>query len=304
LIFVLVGWTGSVYSSIALSVGAVVCIAGACAGATTQSLKTGFIVGGTPSRQEVGFVVGVLTSVLVVGFTLKLLNSSATRVNAQQIQGVEITSDMKVQGEVTYNGRHFQVVSVLGSRTIPDGRYYYDPTSRQIDFQEVPGIGSPDYPAPQATLMSVVINGILNQRLPWTLVLFGAFIVVTLELCGVRSLAFAVGSYLPISTTGPIFAGGAVKWLVQRITRTTEEESEAGSGALFSSGLIAGGSLGGLALATVVGFKKEDVVAVGARWLPQFSQSDLAALIIFAGLATLLFFMARTKKAVTSDKEQ
>jgi len=296
LIFVVIGWTGNVYSSIALSVGAVVCIAGACAGATTQSLKTGYIVGGTPSRQELGFVVGVLTSVLVVGFTLKLLNSSATRVNAQHIANVEITSEMKAQGSVSYQGKPYEVLTVLGSRTLPDGRYYYDAAARAIDFQEVPGIGSSDYPAPQATLMSVVINGILNRRLPWTLVLFGAFIVVTLELCGVRSLAFAVGSYLPISTTAPIFAGGLVKWLVQRLTRTTEEESEAGSGALFSSGLIAGGSLGGLALATVVGLKKEDVVAVGARWFPAFAQSDVAALIIFAGLATLLFFMAKSKK--------
>jgi len=302
LIFVLVGWTGSVYSSIALSVGAVVCIAGACAGATTQSLKTGFIVGGTPSRQEIGFAIGVLTSVLVIGFTLKLLNSSATRVYAQQIANVEVTPDMKVQGQVTYNGKSYEVLSVLGSRTIPNGRYYYDPAARQIEFQEVAGIGSTDYPAPQATLMSVVINGILNQRLPWTLVLFGAFIVVTLELCGVRSLAFAVGSYLPISTTAPIFAGGLVKWLVQRLTHTTEEESEAGSGALFSSGLIAGGSLGGLALATVVGFKKETLVAVGTRWVPGLAQSDAAAILIFAGLATLLFFMAKSKKTVTSDK--
>ncbi len=302
LIFVLVGWTGGVYSAIALSVGAVVCIAGACAGATTQSLKTGFIVGGTPSRQEWGFVVGVLTSVVVIGITLKLLNSSATRINPVQISNVEITSDMKAQGSVSYNGREYQVLSVLGSRTIPDGRYYYDAAARQIDFQQVPGIGSPDYPAPQATLMSVVINGILNQRLPWTLVLFGAFIVVTLELCGVRSLAFAVGSYLPISTTASIFAGGVVKWLVQWVTRTTQEESEAGSGALFSSGLIAGGSLGGLALATVVGLRKENMVAVGPRLFPGFAQSDLAALVIFAGLATLLFFMAKTKTAVTSEK--
>jgi hypothetical protein len=194
------------------------------------------------------------------------------------------------------------VLSILGSRTIPDGRYYYDPPTQRIDFQEVPGIGSTDYPAPQATLMSVVINGILNHRLPWTLVLFGAFLVITLELCGVRSLAFAVGSYLPISTTAPIFAGGLIKWLVQRVTRTSEEESEAGSGALFSSGLIAGGSLGGLALATVVGLKKEDVVAVGSRWAPHFAQSNLAALVIFVGLATLLFIMAKSKKPANSSK--
>jgi len=302
LIFVLVGWTGGAYSAIALSVGAVVCIAGACAGASMQSLKTGYLVGGTPRRQELGFVVGVLTSVVVIGFTLKLLNSSYTRVNRIEFQSVEMTPDMKGQGSVDYNGRQYEVLSVLGSRTIPDGRYYYDPETRRIDYQEVPGIGSADFAAPQAVLMSVVINGILNRRLPWTLVLFGAFIVIALELCGVRSLAFAVGSYLNIATTAAIFAGGLIKLLVQRLTKTTEEESEAGSGALFSSGLIAGGSLGGLALATVVGFKKEDAVAVGLRWFPGFARSDLAALIIFGGLATLLFFMAKSRKPATSVK--
>ena len=298
LIFVAVGWTGNVYSSIALSVGAVIAIAAACAGATVQSLKTGYIVGGTPRKQEIGFVVGVLTSVLVVGVTLKLLNKSATRVNAVHMSNVQITPDMKTQGKIQYQGHSYEVFSVLGSHVIPDGRYYYDAPSRSIDFQQVEGIGSLDYPAPQATLMSVVINGILNQRLPWSLVLFGAFIVITLELCGVHSLAFAVGSYLPISTTAPIFAGGVVKWLAQRAS-AKPEESETGSGALFSSGLIAGGSLGGLALAIVVGFHKENAVGVGARWLPHFSQSDLAALIIFAALSALLYVMAREKTAKT-----
>jgi putative OPT family oligopeptide transporter len=298
LIFVAVGWTGNVYSSIALSVGAVIAIAAACAGATVQSLKTGYLVGGTPRKQELGFVVGVLTSVLVVGVTLKLLNKSATRVNAFHMSNIELTKDMKLHGNIQYHGHTYEVFSVLGSHVVPDGRYYYDPASQSIDFQQVEGIGSLDYPAPQATLMSVVINGILNQRLPWSLVLFGAFIVITMELCGVHSLAFAVGSYLPISTTAPIFAGGVVKWLVQR-TSAKPEESETGSGALFSSGLIAGGALGGLALAVVVGFHKEDVVAIGSRWLPRFSQSDLAALIIFALLAFVLYLMAKEKSPAT-----
>lgn len=302
LIFVLIGWTGSVYAAVALSIGAVVCIAAASGGATTQDLKTGFLVGATPRYQEIGLAIGVLTSVLVIGGTLNWLNSSATRVNALKISNVQVTGEMKPQGPINYNGHAYEVLSVLGSRTVPDGRYYYDSSARQIDYQEVPGIGSADYPAPQATLMSVVINGILTRKLPWTLLLFGAFIAVALELCGVRSLAFAVGSYLPISTTATIFAGGLVKWLAQKASHAKEEESEAGSGALFSSGLIAGGSLGGLALAAVVGFKKEDIVAVGLRWFPRFANSDLAALVIFVGLAVLLFFMAKSQnKPATGD---
>jgi putative OPT family oligopeptide transporter len=296
LVFVLVGWTGSVYAAVALSIASVVCISAASGGATTQDLKTGFLVGGTPKYQELGLAVGVLTSVLVIGVTLKLLNKSATRINPLEISNVEMTSDMKDMGPINYQGHDYTLLSVLGSRTIPDGRYYLDPTSKQIHFQEVPGIGSKDYPAPQATLMSVVVNGILTRKLPWTLLLFGAFIVVALELCGVRSLAFAVGSYLPISTTATIFAGGVVKWLIQRGSKAGEAESEAGSGALFSSGLIAGGSLGGLALAAVVGFQKDELFAVGTRWFPAFANSDLAALIIFLGLAALLYFVAKSKK--------
>jgi uncharacterized oligopeptide transporter (OPT) family protein len=300
LIFVLVGWTGNIYSAVAISIGAIVCISAASGGATTQDLKTGFLVGATPSLQELGLAVGVLTSVFAIGMTLNFINKTYTQVNPVQIPNVILTAEMKQQGAVNYKDREYQLLTVLGSRTIPDGRYYYDAAAKQIDFQEVPGIGSKDFAAPQATLMSVVINGILNQRLPWTLLLFGAFIVIAMELCGVRSLAFAVGSYLPISTTATIFAGGVVKWLVQRASKTNAEESEAGSGALFSSGLIAGGSLGGLALAVVVGFKLEDAVNLGTRWFPGFAQSDLAALIIFVGLASLLYFVAKSKSSAAS----
>jgi len=121
-------------------------------------------------------------------------------------------------------------------------------------------------------------------------------------LCGIHSLAFAVGTYLPISTTAPIFVGGVVKWLVDRGSRAEEAESETGSGALFSSGLIAGGSLGGLALATVVGFQKEEAFAVGTRWFPRFAQSNVAALTIFTGLAVLLYFVAKSKRPVNAGK--
>jgi putative OPT family oligopeptide transporter len=302
LIFLLVGWTGGAYSAIALSIGAVVAIGGASAGATTQDLKTGFLVGGTPSKQELGYAIGVMTSVFVVGLTMQLLNRSATKIKPAHFSDVAITSSMKPQGKITYEGREYEVLSVIGSTKIPDGRYFYDPVRKEIDYQQVMGIGSTDYPAPQATLMSVVINGILTRKLPWTLVLFGAFTVIVLELCGIHSLAFAVGLYLPISTTTPIFAGGVVKWLVDRGKRAEEAESETGSGALFSSGLIAGGSLGGLALATVVGFQKEEAFALGMRWFPRFAQSNLAALIIFTGLAIVLYLVAKTRRPADSVK--
>jgi uncharacterized oligopeptide transporter (OPT) family protein len=113
-------------------------------------------------------------------------------------------------------------------------------------------IGSDALPAPQATLMSTIIKGLLSQNLPWGLVLVGVFISITLELCGIHSLSFAVGSYLPIATTAPIFAGGLVRAYVEKKTGTVEE-SEVGSGTLFSSGLIAGGSLAGILYAVLFG---------------------------------------------------
>jgi putative OPT family oligopeptide transporter len=190
-IFVALGWTGEWYSPVALCVGAVVCIAAANAGATSQDLKTGYIVGATPIYQQYGLVIGVLVSALIIGYTTLYLN-------------------------------------------------------------DVMKIGSDALPAPQATLMSTIIKGLLSQNLPWGLVLVGVFISVTLELCGIHSLSFAVGSYLPIATTAPIFAGGLVRAYVERKTGRIEE-SEVGSGTLFSSGLIAGGSLAGVLYAVLFG---------------------------------------------------
>jgi putative OPT family oligopeptide transporter len=190
-IFVAIGWTGDWYAPVALCVGAVVCIAAANAGATSQDLKTGFIVGGTPIYQQYGLIIGVLVSSLIIGFTTLYLN-------------------------------------------------------------DVMQIGSNALPAPQATLMATIIKGLLSQNLPWGLVLIGIFIAVVLELCSIHSLSFAVGLYLPIAVTAPIFAGGMVRAYVEKKTGRAEE-SEVGSGTLFSSGLIAGGSLAGILYAILFG---------------------------------------------------
>jgi putative OPT family oligopeptide transporter len=190
-IFVALGWTGDWYAPVALCVGAVVCIAAANAGATSQDLKTGYIVGATPAYQQYGLIIGVIVSALIIGYTTLYLHG-------------------------------------------------------------VMEIGSDALPAPQATLMSTIIRGLLSQNLPWGLVLVGVFIAITLELCGIHSLSFAVGSYLPIATTAPIFAGGLVRAYVEKKTGVTEE-SEVGSGTLFSSGLIAGGSLAGILYAILFG---------------------------------------------------
>ncbi|HYK41623.1 MAG TPA: oligopeptide transporter, OPT family [Thermoanaerobaculia bacterium] len=199
-VFVAVGRTGDVYQAVALCVGAIVCVAAANAGATSQDLKTGYLVGATPRRQQIGFIIGVLTSTLVIGGTLFLLDK-------------------------TY---------AMG---------------------EAHGIGGPKLAAPQATLMATIIKGLLAKNLPWAPVLVGVFLAFMAQMAGAHALSWAVGAYLPLSTTFPIWIGGMMKALADSMRRKKEgaagEESELSSGMLYSTGLVAGGSLGGVLIALV-----------------------------------------------------
>src|SRR5262252_3353787 len=236
LLFVALGWTGDIYGPIAISVGAIVCIAAANGGGTSQDLKTGYLVGATPIYQQIGLVIGAVTSALVIGWTTLYLH-------------------------------------------------------------QVFGIGSKDIAAPQATLMATIIKGLLSQNLPWGLVLVGVFISVALELCGIRSLSFAVGSYLPIATTAPIFAGGLVRGWVERQSGATEE-SEVSAGTLFSSGLIAGGSLCGILFAVLTGTQRIGVFQQIGNLLPFLHDGlsgYLASAALFIALAVILANQARKK---------
>jgi putative OPT family oligopeptide transporter len=114
------------------------------------------------------------------------------------------------------NTRQYILLNAIGSTTLDDGKYLYNPTTGEIEVQWIQGIGSEKAAAPQGRLMATVINGILSRKLPWTLVLLGVFIVIVVELLGVRSLTFAVGAYLSIATTLAIFVGGVMRWLVDR----------------------------------------------------------------------------------------
>src|SRR5947209_19018407 len=136
------------------------------------------------------------------------------------------------------------LVNALGSAQVPDGEYLYDPTAKKIEIQWAQGIGSDKAPALQARLMATVISGILSQRLPWRLVLMGVALVIAVEILGIRSLAFAVGSYLSIGTTATMFAGGLVRVLVEATTKK-KEESEDSPGARESSGSLAASGLVG-----------------------------------------------------------
>jgi putative OPT family oligopeptide transporter len=250
LLFLGIGWSGDVYQPIALVVGSIVCIAASNAGATSQDLKTGYLVGATPIKQQFGLMIGVLVSTIAIGYTLLLLESTL---------GI---------GEAT------------------------------------PDRPNP-LPAPQATLMATVIKGLLSQNLPWGLVISGMALAAVVELCGVSSLAFAVGAYLPLSTTTPIFVGGLVKALVSRRNKAAEEESDAGPGALFSSGLIAGGAITGIIIAVLLGTNvviDGERVSLMSRINSGFSENEqyadltnILGLLAFVALATILWRFARSR---------
>jgi len=253
LLFLGIGWTDSSYQAIALVVGSMVCIAAANAGATSQDLKTGYLLGATPLRQQLGLLIGVAASAIAIGFTLLLLE-------------------------------------------------------RTLGIGEATAAHPNPLPAPQATLMATVIRGLLDQQLPWGLVIAGMAIAAVVELCGVSSLAFAVGAYLPLSTTSPIFVGGAIKWLADKWNKRPED-AEIGPGALFSSGLIAGGALTGILVAVLMGTQmgtdaSGNPVSLMARINTGWAQGmgptgDWLGLVAFMVLTMVLLRTALNRKSAT-----
>ena len=120
------------------------------------------------------------------------------------------------------------LLNAIGSSELQDGKYLYSPATGRIEVHWIQGIGSVNAPAPQASLMATVINGILSRKLPWGLVLLGVSLVIAVELLGIRSLPFAVGAYLPIGTTLPIFVGGVMRWLVDQAAQKRRRRSRRG----------------------------------------------------------------------------
>jgi putative OPT family oligopeptide transporter len=331
LAFLALGWTDRMFYVTALSVGGIVCIASANAGATSQDLKTGFLIGATPRSQQIAILVGALASALVLGPILLKLNDTA---KVYLPVTTEIRTDVsKLSAKAT----------LAGPQAKQDGKSYFvwhqedeaNGTSRQYLVDETgkaiylvdPGINGtvtkrPDgsevkkFDAPKATLVSYIIKGILGHRLPWALVIFGVMIAIVLEMSGIPSLAFAVGVYLPIATSMPVFVGGAVRWLVDRKRRSeagskhlTEEEhiaeGDKSPGVLMASGYIAGGAIAGIVIAFMVGAfsdldAKLDKWATASnpfyeRLTPTQISPDLLALIPFAAMVFILYFTGREK---------
>ncbi|HSY33019.1 MAG TPA: oligopeptide transporter, OPT family [Verrucomicrobiae bacterium] len=326
-IFFVAGWTAPNYQVLALMIGGVVCIAAAIAGATSQDLKTGYLVGATPFWQQMGLLIGVTVSTMAIGTTLNLMNKGLEKYIPAEIPVTvqSLPTGVKVERDsFTYQGKNYQLINSLGSHEIPDGEYLYSPDTKQIEYQWAQGIGSDKAPAPQARLMATVISGILNQRLPWRLVLMGVALVIAVEILGVRSLAFATGSYLPLGTTAAMFAGGLIRSLVDATTKK-KDEGEASPGALYSSGLIAAGGVFGL-LGIIINLLQdpeisnrvphwltsvlrlpwpEKLFSLGPRFWPALavneklpmptSAQSLLGIIMFALLGASLFYFARKK---------
>jgi putative OPT family oligopeptide transporter len=330
-LFLLLGWTAIDDRVRAISVACVIAVAVANGGNTSQDLKTGFLVGATPRMQQIAILIGAIGSALAVGWTLTFLNRSYQYEVPERRAGfvapaagasadgnivvlAETRSNFRIAGGQTFDTATYQVVRIyVETQGVPAGKYLIDPASHEIRYVVDPGIGGRirEYEgrnltrldSPKATLMAFIADGILTHRLPWALVLIGVCLAIAIELMGVQSLPVTVGVYLPITTSAGMFAGGIVRWLVERRHRAANRsmaEIESGPGVLFASGLIAGGAICGIVIAAIAGAKGS------AEWLADtvnlyhrigaFATSNIVALVIFALLGTVLYRIGLRKQ--------
>ncbi len=366
-IFLVKGWTAPAFGALAITIGGIVCIAAANAGDTAQDLKTGYLIGATPWKQQVALMFGVVISVFSIGATLNAMNTGLETfqrlprpipMNLSALpEGVEDSGHFRrdhvlitthfgtgragggspstgsTGKEELPGASSFILLNAIGSSTLEDGKYLYNPATGAIEIQWVQGIGSEKAAAPQGRLMATVINGILSRRLPWSLVLLGVALVIAVELLGVRSLTFAVGAYLSIGTTLAIFVGGVMRWMVDGamlrhrsrlaaavgvastnpagvnlpvddpdnpghatptdVTPALDTESEISPGSLYASGLIAAGGIIGL-----LGVVLKLYEAATDHTVPRFAETnplhhDWVSVVAFGALAFSLYYFAR-----------
>ncbi len=321
---------------LALMIAGVVCVASSNGGTTSQALKTGHLLGATPKFQTYAILIGSLTSALVVGLVLIVFNQVGTvyTKKAEELPKVTLDASLLTQTERVKNGQYaddpkeYKVLLYGKGKTevLPEGlikagdpaaltpgRYLVDADGK-IAYRCDPAVtGSLEkqdngekvlfkFEAPKTQLVVLIIDGILDGELPWDLVLIGVVIAVMLELCGLPSLAFAVGVYLPLSSSVPIFIGGLVRWIADKL-RNRPDEGDSSPGVLLGSGYIAGGSIAAL-------------IAAGIQFIPSWvealnlapsvlghkePESDLHVTLAFAGLAVILLAVGvvagRGKKA-------
>jgi len=355
LVFLVIGWTGPSYYVTALSIGAIVCIASSNGGTTSQDLKTGYLVGSTPKYQQIAILIGALASALALGPLLLMLNNNGAvilpRISSEPSTGEEgaplkqvenwpaelhaDASTLATLSHKSYEGKDYFIwhYTPAGGASAQEYlvdstgavQYLVDPVINGTHKFLANGKSAPKkFDAPKATLMSYIIKGILNHKLPWGLVLLGVMISLTLEMSGIPSLAFAVGVYLPLSSSSPIFIGGMIRWLSDLYVRKkykdmnlTEEqltaEGDKSPGVLMASGYIAGGAIAGILIAAIAGL--QDKVA----WVTNFNayldkvadknpfvsgaHADLMSCIPFVVLVMLLYLVGREIILAAKPKE-
>ena len=340
LVFLALGWTASdPYFVTALSIGGIVCIAASNGGTTSQDLKTGFWVGGTPRRQQIAILVGALASALVLGPLLLFLNDNATyyqKVDTTKFApGFAVTEDKLFREQGQLKSEHVKAGQYKEDTTQyrvwqngdlkagPVGKYLVnnqgqpvylvDPAINGSIMEDENGNKLTRYENPKATLMSYLIKGVLSQDLPWGLVLIGAMIAIMLEIVGVPSLAFAVGLYLPIATSAPIFVGGMIRKIVDVYLKRklaakslTEEEliaeTDKSHGVLMASGYIAGAAVAGILFAIFAFLPAlEKISKSSAEWSKAnnpFFAGDSAwwlGAVPFVVLCVVLYLVGREK---------
>ena len=318
LIFATLGMRSPAEAVLALSVAAVVCIAASNGGTTSQDLKTGYLVGGTPYWQQWAIVVGTLTSALVIGGTLLLFNSAGTVYSTRDLPQVTLSAEQydALTQHANYNGQDYRVwwVRAGDNPNVLPGKYYVNAERRPAVLVDPAITGrlthndngeevKLKFPAPKTQVMGIIINGVLGGTLNWGLVLIGVMLAVGIELCGESSLAFAVGVYIPMQYTTPIFVGGLISWLAGRLSRAKSKEqdeaaalmeAETSPGTLLASGYIAGGTLAGVAIAFLefwpwmkdkLNFHQQIIgTFVDSRWFPTTLFAVLIVVLAIVGM--------------------
>jgi uncharacterized oligopeptide transporter (OPT) family protein len=303
LIFLVLGWVGPEYRLTALSIAGVVCIASSNGGTTSQDLKTGFLVGATPWKQQVAILVGALSSALVMGGTLYGLNTAYTthHTEADLLPKVKAPAEELSGSAIGKDGNSYRVWWVLKPRPgVQPGKYLVDDAQSVREFVD-PGIGGrmttnaagakiTKFTPAQPELFATLIKGIMERDLPWGLFLIGAMLAIVMQLCGVSALAYAVGVYLPLATTLPIFVGGMVRKIVDRSRSFSDEEADMSPGTLMSTGLIAGGSIAGIITAFLVLTPDNFQKALNFSLSPNGGESfAIPSLVAFAVMVACLF---------------
>jgi putative OPT family oligopeptide transporter len=265
---------------LALTIAGVVCIASSNGGTTSQTLKTGYLVGATPRNQQFAILIGALTSALVVGLVLLAMNQAGTVYSKKNLPAAtadvtRLTEKDRVRtGPYAAEDRNeYHVLNIgqsekpdptlfkSGNPAVPPGRYLIaadgsfaylcDPAvNGKLEAQDNGDKVANKFQAPKTQLFALIIDGIFDRNLPWELVLIGVLVAITLELSGVPSLPFAVGVYLPLAASVPIFVGGMVRLAADKLRPAgSGGDGDSSPGVLLSSGYIAGASIMAVALA-------------------------------------------------------